>query len=396
MDSTLKTEIYQNYSNPAWVHENADTLFELVSLAFPNPELKTEAIEILLLIFPYLLDHPELKQWGEMITSSVHRVNTIEPSGLLEGQPTFIIGDIFVLCSQEVPKPLPSITPYRKRHRRPRHRLNGRHFAESYLALFMVLFSYHPDHFTQSHVHAALDLVQAINLPYYYYKLYQSLAMVYIKWGSLQTASDYAHEALIYWNKQDQIRHVVVLEQAISAYIMGLTIRGNTRVAMSYFKESEAAFNALGYGQQQAVVLTEMGGVWIKDEAYTEAIEVLVSALDKLALYNRPRHRATAHHHIGLAYASQDQYDLARQHLDSAMHIWTELNEPQQQAYVDCGLVYLDIQMGKPDVAVDRLQVLLDEHFTEPNWIHFRERILVPLLDTIKKQELVPSLVPIL
>ena len=240
--------ISENYDDMNWLADNEAEIYGVIAQLLRERNMRSmqKAIDILLLVLPDYVNSAEIKRWYKLCK----RAYKLSQKRLTADPATEKFRQIYVFT----PQPAPTIGP-----RRPRSaRINTRELYEMYVNLFMTRFYTRPERMTAQAIDSLLRLTGQINIPYYYHKIYQTLALIYNYFGEFDRALDRLRMCHAYWSEQNNI-----LEMALTAYATAEAYLGknNSGSALRWLESAASLFDQIDLPEQQAIMAAELAAL---------------------------------------------------------------------------------------------------------------------------------------
>jgi len=242
----LLAEAPQKVHNRDWLLQHNQTLPAAIRQALKRGGEHDAGILALLYILPYFTQSEEIKRWHKFSRKALK----ISRARKRRETTTDAIRNLYVLSPQK----LESAPPRKKRS----ERVDPRELFETYLNLLMESFFAYPQWFTPELLDRLLYLTRQINMPYYYHKVYQVLALIYNYFGEYDKALDRLYLAQSYWQ-----RHPNTLEMALTTYAIAMAYRGkNDREQTRHWLEVAAElFDQVNLPESRALVAVELAAL---------------------------------------------------------------------------------------------------------------------------------------
>lgn len=227
------------YTTITWLHSDPNVLYNEFNIIIKQHRLTPEHIDSLLRLFPYLIEHPNIKQWGILLRQIVKQ--TIEEGADIEGLKTFKIGHSYLLPRQPEITPLPKKQATRRRH--PRERLNGNEIFEYYLVLLMAQVFQHPKLFSADKIDGLLYTARHITTAVFLtYKAYQALAYMELLNNRPDKSIPLGELAYNYWSGFSGELASLEAGQSARALAQAYTAQGDTNNQQFWTQRAESLF----------------------------------------------------------------------------------------------------------------------------------------------------------
>lgn len=221
-------DIETAHTNQEWLEEHLSPIYSKVSQFINKEEHKIDAVEYVLLVFPYVLSNPEIKEWGELINDLV--MTQYPPAVSSPGSELrFYVGD-YLLLSKEKRTPFAVRASKGRRKRKQQVKLDRRELFESYLILFMTLMSLRLDRITAQKIGYLLKFARTVNDVALYYKTYQIISLVHNRQRRYRTALDLARLSYSFSSSQESQNHLQQVEAGLSAFSVAMAYYGLNEV----------------------------------------------------------------------------------------------------------------------------------------------------------------------
>jgi tetratricopeptide (TPR) repeat protein len=245
MTTDLLREAVEHHNDSAWLTTNNKALVDAVYQALKRGGDHDASIHTLLHVFPFFTRSSNVKRWHKMNRKGLKLAQRRNTNPATENVQKMIIIS---------PQKLDSAPPKRKRS----ERVDPRELFELYLNLFMENFFTYPTLTTPDQINCLVNLTNTVNLPYYYYKTYQILAIIYNYFGDFDKALDRLHLTYAYWHEQNN-----TLDQALTAYATGLAYKGKRKIepAQYWLEKAVNLFAKTDYAQQKALAEKELEAI---------------------------------------------------------------------------------------------------------------------------------------
>ena len=231
------------YDDRPWLSANDRSLVVAIYEALKKGGDHDGGIHALLYVFPHFIHRKNVKRWHKLNRKALK----VSRSRKHRESATDAVRQMYVLTPQK----LGSAPPRRKRS----ERIDPRELFEIYLDLFMEYFYVYPEHCTPDLIDRLLYLTSQINIPYYYNKIYQILALIYNYSGEHDKALDRVQLAQSFWQS-----HKDKLELALSAYATAEAYQGlgEREQALDWMEKASNLFGKLEYPEQRNVVKAKL------------------------------------------------------------------------------------------------------------------------------------------
>lgn len=232
-------EALVRYHDRDWLSANDRSLVVAIYEALKKGGNHDAGIYTLLYVFPHFIHRKTVKRWHKLNRKALK----VSGSRKRHESPTDVVRQMVVVTPQK----LESAPPRRKRS----ERVDPRELFEMYLNLFMEYFYVYPELYTANLLDRLLYLTSQINIPYYYNKIYQIMALVYNYSGDHNKALDRVQLSNSYWYaRKDK------LEMALNAYAAAEAYQGlgDREQALEWMERSNNLFSKLDYPEQRKMV----------------------------------------------------------------------------------------------------------------------------------------------
>jgi tetratricopeptide (TPR) repeat protein len=245
MTTDLLTEAVEHHKDRAWLTTNNKALVDAVYQALKRGGDHDASIHTLLHVFPFFTHSTSVKRWHKMNRKGLKLAKRRHTDPATE-----VIQQMIIITPQK----LDSAPPKRKRS----ERIDPRELFEMYLNLFMENFFTYPTLTTPDQINCLLNLANKINLPYYYYKTYQILALLHNYFGDFDKALDRLHLTFVYWEKQGD-----TVELALTAYATAMAYKGkeDAELAQYWLEKAVKLFAKTEYVQQKKLAEKELAAI---------------------------------------------------------------------------------------------------------------------------------------
>ena len=236
--------ISANHSDSVWLVENENDVHNALLQAIRGKSVQgVQAINELVLVFPYYLNSEKIKIWHKLNKRAFRWARKWKFN-----KTTHEINKMYVFISQ----PGARVTDRKQRS----ERVDSHELFELYLELAMTNFFAHPEVFTSEMANSLLQMARQINVPYYTYKIQQILALLFSYVNEFERAVDALNMSHGYWVQQNDD-----LELGLSTYILGKVYQtqDNRNTALKWYNTSLTHFEAIdNYPEQKNIILSNM------------------------------------------------------------------------------------------------------------------------------------------
>lgn len=378
-------EVFSEYNQSGWLDENHDAVYSTISRMLKSDKTISQGIDMLLLVFPYVLNREDLKRWGKLIKDALAVFRGIEAGK--EGTRS----SIYVLVQRDKRVRLT------RTKRRPRDKVVGFEMLEIYLTLLMGTLYYQSEVLTEQRINEILQFGRTVNDAHMYHKLYQTLALVYNQKQDYDRAIDFARLSYAYWSKREDTDSLIRLEKALTAYAMALAYHGKQELdrSLQWLEQAADLFATVDYPLQHGVISLQRSAIYMWMEDYDTARQWAQLGLEELLPLNAGYHIAVAYHYLGMAQAYTDD-PAAFDNLLAAVDIWKAQGNILQQVYTSHTLAYAEARAGRRDEALERLHtgLVLLRTVPENRMVAAKREKIRQLIQSIEKGEDLRTLSP--
>jgi tetratricopeptide (TPR) repeat protein len=336
-------QIPDNFDNVAWVDQNAVAIYKTMREMIKDRKLVETVIKNLLLIYPALLNRGDLRKWAKLTNRADRKLTRMEMRRIQKPEQSY-----------RQPYVITPVAAARAKPRKPRsERLNQREMFEVYLKLMMSqIFSY-SDELALKTMQSALAFARRVNDPYYYNKLYQTLAYIHLEHREFDKALNQARLAYQYWHG-----HPDKIEEGLTAFAIATAYRGqhNWKQAREWLHKSGDLLSKVDYRRSYGIVALGVACLDVSLREFESACQWSAIALKEFQSENMHYHAGLAYHNLGLSQAYDGQFDDAIDNLWRAINYWESVDNLFQQVHAEHSLAFAEARMGKTERALMRLE----------------------------------------
>ena len=335
----LLTEIKDSYNNQEWLSIHSDALLESIKSALSDEGQRGEAVNSLLLTFPYILSVGNIKLWSQILRTAFDIYAGEEDFGAKSG--LFWATFQTELIDKEV----------RAAMRRVRRLLSPTLIMDVYVNLFQLQAYRMVDSIDEKLILAALDLGRTVNNQEAYAKLNRAFAYAFARQGEFEQALEYARLAYNYWvNTRNKV------ETGIVAYAMALSYRFKKEldVAEHWLIVAGENFSQTRFPGQYAIIACERGNILMMIEDYPAAYEWLTIANNEAQILDAHT-RANIQHSLGIVETHLGYYEDAEDNLNLSVRYWQDVDNGNQIAHVLYAFAFLAYKQNDFDEAIRQL-----------------------------------------
>lgn len=344
-------DLPQHYNDAGWLQANADELFNDITGALKREaENVSEAVSGLLLVYPHVIHHSDVKQWSKLLQDALMAYEKHFPRPEMDEHTK---ASRFYLTDHEGDEVIEA--EFAVALKRARKRIRAGMIMEAYANLMRKYAFHHGDQFNLDIIKSALALGRQVNEQPAYGELHLSLAYVYTRLGHFDKGLEQAHIAYAYWKPTGE-----ELETALSAYAVGTQLNRQDRFseALPWLEEAERAFLDLNRPRYRGYIAYEISQHYYAQREFTEAHLWAKTALEEIIRAEHDYARATFEHWLGLTTTRTGNYDDARPLLEASMRYWRGRGDTVKHGQLLYALAYLEACNGNTDDAHQHLEEL--------------------------------------
>lgn len=314
MHGLLRVESCRN-SN--WLDGNVDGIYDTIVQNWHNPGYQDEAIQNLLVVFPYVLNRPDLKRWG-ILLSDIVRALPVQIRERGAKRVHYQIGSHFLLSKEQKP-PLPT------QKRKSRMTFRGTDMHTHYIVLFALHFYRKPTMFQREQIDDLLAISRSINSDYLYWKTYQLVALLLATFDERYGALTYGCLAYYHWEKQHEMmpNELTHLEIGYSSKIVANVYYSDNQIEQAILWSRNAAehLTRVEVNLQEGDAYRLIGIVGLQTGRPETALPALHNSLEKFELANSRRDVVITHYLLGATHAYLRNAEQAQIHFNKGQSI---------------------------------------------------------------------------
>lgn len=372
----LLRQASQHRADSHWLSQHASDVYTTISQAFKEGAAIDDAVDSLLLVYPYVLAHGDIKRWSKLLQDGV---NTLERQ---RNDSFGVQGSIksMYLTSAES-KSLENAL--NAALRRARKRLKPATLLEVYINLFKSQVHRQTEDFNLEIVDSALKLARQVNDQEAYARLYQALAYAYYHWGEYDKALRQAEMAYESWLDLGSNHNA-----GLSAYIMAHSkTQLHQNDALIWLERSAELLAKTDYKGQYAIIANETGMYYASLQNYAVAEQWFAIAVKEAESLNYPLALEAYRLCLGIMQTRLAKYKQAHANLTQALAYYEEARDEANTAHVYHSLAYLEGLQNNTSTAMKYAQQSLELHKRLPDTPRIQEQRsqLNILIDALEK-----------
>lgn len=335
-----------------WLAHHVADVYDALVYELEQDGVPDAAAERLLLVYPYVLPHGDIKRWTKLLQDTLTNIEKKTGQARKAGSGSNL-SLLYLLGGPS--KPIE--TALNKALRRARQRLNPSVMLEAYINLFKSQVYRQTAEFNSNVIVAALDLARWVNDQDSYARLHQALAYAYNFWGNYDKAIDQAHLAFPHWEKKDD-----PYEAGLCAYAIAFALRstGAFDSASEWLEKAGQLLARTEYHKQYALLAYETAGLLLYQLRYEEALQWIILGIEEAIKLGEPLTLAVLQQALAVAQTYTNRYDDAIENFARAEEFWiTRGDNEAQLAHLYHARAFLEGRRGKRDVALDYLDKAL-------------------------------------
>lgn len=374
-ESFLK-QATQHRADSQWLSQHAGDIYTTISQAFKDGNAIDDAVDSLLLVYPYVLPHGDIKRWSKLLQDGVNALERQRDESL------DVRGSIKTMYftsaeSKSLENALNAAL------RRARKRLKPATLLEVYINLFKSQVHRQTEDFNLEIVDSALKLARQVNDQEAYARLYQALAYAYYHWGEYDKALRQAEMAYESWLDLGSNHNA-----GLSAYIMAHSkTQMRASDALAWLERSAELLAKTDYKGQYAIIANETGMYYASLQNYAVAEQWFKIAVREAESLNYPPSLEAYRHCLGLTQTHLDKYKEAHANLTQALVYYEAEGDEANAAHVYHSLAYLEGRENNISQAMDYARKSFELHKRLPDTPRIQEQRsqLNILIDALEK-----------
>ena len=374
MPGTLINVPDSAYLDPAWVNENAESLYEQIEQEIRDPKTLSTAVKRITLMMPRLIGREDIRQWVRLSESALRKMN-LDVSTRDPRRPEYTFGSDYVL------KRLDHTTPIIQRAKRRRHRISPRKIYETYLILLMGLYYRNELSITPEVIDDMLAFARVVNDQHIYHKVYQTLSVVLTQSQSNGRAILFGEIAYKYFESVNN-----QLEMALSAHALARAhyLAQDWEKTKHWLDQAADLFVPEQYPRQYGAVAVLQGLMFLLNKQYVAAEQWLKKALGEYRLLGDKLRVPDIRYYLALTQINIGNVEVAIENVSQAIECYRDQQATDRESYA---LVVLALIQGK-DGAYDRAS---ESIAMAKSLRHSLEEIQIDNLEEIPIERLVSS-----
>lgn len=346
MTEELLAQIPDNYADAEWLENNAQDIYRMLRPALRDPNTANQAVEALLLFFPYLLNRGDLRRWNKLAIRAMKAITAQQRRQASEEQPASVMEQVYILPDYAAAHALP---------RRPRsERIDQREMFEVYFELLMTQIYHQPTKESLTRIlDSALLFARTLNHQFYYHKLYQTLAYIYTYHGELDKALDYARMSYDFWVETRDTQ-----EMALTASVLAWIYQGKQiwDKALEWMEKAADLFSKTNNSRQYGLISIQTAHFHIHQKNYDAAEQWSQMSLDEFRSLGMTYQSGMAYHALGMSQTYLRKHAEARENLLESIQVWEEFEDERQAAHTEHTLAFNEAMQGNKEEAMRLLE----------------------------------------
>ncbi len=335
--------IDQHHDDSEWLMANLADVYTTVRAAVFRPPLLHEGIAVLFKISPFLLTVSDLKPWLDMFHHTLVEMMTLGDNAIL-----MQIWELIANSYLQVGDPKMALRAFNNTLSRAETENAIHLILNAYIGLFKVQSYRQDDRFNGELVEKAIGLSRQTDDLALKAALYQVIAAAYEYRRETTEALGYGQMAYACWSQLGDVWHM-----ARMAFNLVTVYRNTPRINMAtvWLKQAEALYMRTDDPRQYALTTYEQSVLCRKNgetRAARQWAEMALREFEQLKPPHYQRHYiAIAHHQVALTQMELEAYDLALPHVEMALSIFQELDNPYEQVNLYNSLGYIHGKKGR-------------------------------------------------
>lgn len=376
VSENLLRQASHHRTDSQWLSQHASEVYTTISQAFKEGDDINDAVDSLLLVYPYVLAHGDIKRWSKLLQDGV---NTLafqrDDSFNVQGS----IKSMYLTSAES--KSLESTL--NAALRRARKRLKPATLLEVYINLFKSQVHRQTDDFNLEIVDSALKLARHVNDQEAYARLYQALTYAYYHWGEYDKALRQGEMAYESWLDLGSNHNA-----GLSAYIIAHSkTQMRASDALAWLERSAELLAKTDYKGQYAIIANETGMYYASIQNYAVAEQWFAIAVKEAESLNYPLALEAYRHCLGIMQTRLAKYNQAHANLTQALAYYEAEGDEANTAHVYHSLAYLEGLQNNTSTAMKYAQQSLELHKRLPDTPRIQEQRsqLNILIDALEK-----------